>query len=546
MTDLGPPSTHNDASSQDSKSSMHRGRAWLGKHFSSKSKARSERSNVPPPADLQSPTYSPQTAPQPSPTPQTTAIEAPEQLSGEPSRSKADQRGPRPLSNPALSLEYAELPSGQSSIVSSVNGSSAVVNHSGDRTRKIIPTILRVILGQDTLVYPYVISTRWQRTKEFERLGDLAQSFLEHRKPPLYNKNDLSTKLYLQFGSARILKKSDGSELQSCFLDNNKDWRNHLQRIIQRTLSEEVLVDFELEIRWNFVVLNIHRNPGESLAYAIRTAFHDQLISNFDSTKFIPRKAIDTILDESAVNELINEDDSFSDDLLTHGGRHWGRRADFAQHVFAFCIPILALFVYTKMSMKCLYFFVDKIGIGDKKRPLTDRPLREDDCPDHVSKADFEDLLHVQSKFYAYTFHFDRNNRRRTHDNLDDDNTLPILRDGSPERSRLGRGSYGNVYRVRLHPEHHNFDSERNKHYALKIFNNRVEDPEELRQEELALQKLSAVPHPNLVLHLAAMDATPSALHALRMRRKKSAQPACPTCSGAPRQLRSEHTGADA
>ena len=397
-----------------------------------------------------------------------------------------------------LSLPATDAHSEQSSN-SSVGHVPPPVTRTENRMRKTIATTLDVSLGRGSHRSD-VFNIRWQKPSEFGNVKKAAERLLQDKG--LYVEHDPSTRLYLQTGSAKLLRTADNAILETCFLDDDRDWQNELQRIILLTLSKEILVDFHLAITWNFVLLKIHRQKDEPLKDAIRDTIETHFRSNFRQQDFLPRKAIETIFDQRTVRDLIYEDKSLSDSLFPQGPSSWARKSEFADHIFNHCIPLLALFIHAKMHLRCLYHLIINTE-KQKEHPLRDRPLVKEDCPDGERRADFNPLTTMQSKFYAHTFYFEHGKRRRTHDILDEAKVVPVMFNKSEDSSKLGKGAFGDVYKARIHAEHHNFDSDRRKSYALKIFRHRNEGKDSVQEEE-ALQKLAALPHENLVLHLAA------------------------------------------
>ena len=90
------------------------------------------------------------------------------------------------------------------------------------------------------------------------------------------------------------------------------------------------------------------------------------------------------------------------------------------------------------------------------------REIREPDCPPGFDKLKFELIVDFQARFKAHVFPSDTDEhgtKNVEHWHLDSQIVLPILWD---EDSRsVGSGAFGEVFRIKIHSDHHYFSSVR-------------------------------------------------------------------------------------
>lgn len=368
--------------------------------------------------------------------------------------------------------------------------------------------------------HPLELEVPWQDPSYFQELRQSAKDLLVDKK--VYDPDCAYTRLYLQNGNCRLLHRETDFEVGSCFLDNRRHWKTQLQKLIGGHLIEAKRKPFLIEVHLQYADICIVQGDGEPLAMAISETIHQNFETNFLGEDFVPRKVIEHIFDKPTVTRLIEEDTSLPNQLFESDECPWASREDFTDYVYLNGVQLFALCVYASVSLKCLYHLLRPCLSDDTQRiPLIQRTLTKSDCPTSIKSFEFDRLIQLQSKFNAHIFSFSSNSPRNAHSSLDAKEVVPLQYKGSREEAYIGRGAFGVVYRVQIHPDHHYFDpvstrkyskarssannaQNRGTDFALKVFHGHRQTGAYFEKEEEALRKLAGIEHDNLVLHLAA------------------------------------------
>lgn len=290
--------------------------------------------------------------------------------------------------------------------------------------------------------------------QKFARFDKSAlQSLQQHDEPR-------SKSLYRKSGRCRLIRDDNGFVYDSKILENEQQWSEVLPFLVTSFCPRYPYVKFHLEIVWEYSDLYVPSVPGEKYRVTIKKKLHSKSQKNWQNKTFIPRKDLDEILRDSTIRELVKSDKSLSglasqtanDPYAYHEETFINDVTNSASRLFALCI-------YEDLPLACLYHLMkpNREGSSNGFRDV-DLPLKEEDCPDQAHKVEFSKLVERQGGFKAHLFERpEGTNARPIHYTLTDDVVVPITFDEKADR--LGYGGFGEVFRVRINPDHHSFRS---------------------------------------------------------------------------------------
>ena len=246
--------------------------------------------------------------------------------------------------------------------------------------------------------------------------------------------------VYRKSGRCKLVRDDKEVDDDCKILEDERQWSEVLYLLITSFCSRCPYIPFHLEIHWEYSDLSIKRSSGQKYATAVQLAIQDKLRPNWQGKKFIPRGDLDAIFSTATIIELINADNSLDalQDL---------NKATFAQDVISDASRLLALCIYVKLKLNCLYHLMQK-GLKDTSLPLTDLQ-----CPKEVNRVKFEHLIKWQGGFIAHKFTNDKSGP--AHRQIPDEVVVPIK--FNRKTDRLGEGGFGEVFRVHIDPDHHRF-----------------------------------------------------------------------------------------
>ena len=324
--------------------------------------------------------------------------------------------------------------------------------------QKIVPTELLVRLNGSDWITRTNMAVHWLDDL-FVPVHDQAIEVLKDEK--LYDPSDSCTRIYLQSGRAYLIfadSDSDNVATESCLLNSAKDWRLELQDLmgkffLNRNKAQPGIAqhDREIKLRIHLEFKTLRIEEGR-LATTIPNTLEYEAETNFEEKEYIPRKVIQRIFDEETINRLIDDDMSLEDDMF---GPHctWKTRKEFVQSVVQNGVELMALCVHCGIDLACLYQFLSRyVNDKDWGLPLYNRSLKDEDRPACVTPRKFKDLRMYQAYFKAHVFGL------HTHTELQKWEVAPIAYVPSEKKAKLGRGGFGTVYKVKVHPDHHQFD----------------------------------------------------------------------------------------
>jgi len=294
----------------------------------------------------------------------------------------------------------------------------------------------------------------WQSVEYWDTVQQESEEQASQLRP-----GNANTQLYRKDARAYLVRREDGTVIQKCSLTSQQDWAHRFQAMVGGAFLQ---YDFKFDIRlqWTLTVLDLPADDHR-LAKYVRKHIHDYLEENWKGESFVPRNVLKAIFQEAIVEKLINNDDSLKDDDLNDPSSGWKTKTKFAEYVFNYGIHLLALFIYSERKLRGLFLLLQKCKTEDL--PLTHRSLQKSDTLEgceECDEPDFDVLRTGQSKFFTHQFNFNSQNMQKTHD-LDKEMVVPIQYPRDEEKNFLGEGSFGEVFRVKIHPDHHNSDSVR-------------------------------------------------------------------------------------
>ena len=260
--------------------------------------------------------------------------------------------------------------------------------------------------------------------------------------------------LYKKAGRCRLVRclpQDYEVEVESYVVETERDWESTIPVMVTDFALKNLYAKFYLELRWEYAVLHIRREGGENYAKTIRRALHDNVVTNWEKKKFVPRLILRELFTNATVQELINTDKSVRQ--LSENGTL--DKARLINNVIDRGVHLLALAVYAGVDLSCVYQLM--LNPGD-----CNREIHEAECPRDVDKTKFEIIVDFQGRFKAHIFpsDIDRHGTKSVeHRHLGSHVVVPILWD---EKSRsVGSGAFGEVFKIKIHSDHHYFSSVR-------------------------------------------------------------------------------------
>ena len=286
----------------------------------------------------------------------------------------------------------------------------------------------------------------WCRRYEYAAHKFLERYFLDPRAS--------AAVLYKKTGRCRLLRvgQHDEVEVESRRLETAREWEINVPVMVTDFALKNKYVKFHLELRWEYAILDMLRIDGEPYSQTVHRALHDNMATNWQKQKFVPRFILRELFTNATIQELINNDDSVG--RLAEDGRRFDKDM-LVDDIITGGVHLLAPAVYAGADLSCVYQLM--LASDD-----CTREIRESDCPAGVDKLKFERMVDCQSRFKAHVFHNDTDEngtRSVEHRHLEPHVVLPILWDDA-SRS-VGSGGFGEVFKIKVQYDHHYFSSVR-------------------------------------------------------------------------------------
>jgi Protein kinase domain len=345
--------------------------------------------------------------------------------------------------------------------------------------------IIPVYNGKE-LPEPHECKVDWMGSNYFRRVDDTALQLLRdsHNVPE-------TTQLYRKSGRCRLINDKTHQVDDSRIVETRRQWAEAIPQMVMAHLYKNTYDAFHLEIRLEYSALSISAVKGERYATTVQNVVHEKLVTNWEDEKYIPRRDLEQIYSESTIKNLIDADQSLARLSLTAD-----QRAEFLEKININATRLLAICIHIDMPLACLYHLLEK-DYKDEDLPLS---RKKHHCPGREYEVKFESFMKWQGAFVAHIFVNDEGGPK--HISLPDDVILPIIYD--KERPSLGKGGFGEVYKIYIHSDHHYFSSYRNAPLALKRFFQYPRTREDFGKEEKVLMALAEFPHSHITPHLAS------------------------------------------
>jgi hypothetical protein len=151
--------------------------------------------------------------------------------------------------------------------------------------------------------------------------------------------------------------------------------------------------------------------------------------------RFLPRRALEEASQRQIVFRVIKEDSTLYGVITSVK-----EKEEFAEDVFKNARKLFLACIYCNLPMRCLWMFW-KSSITDGKLPLSEK-----ECPEDYKREYNSAFLSSQHFFLAPSFEPGKS-RNFTYDEI-----IPL---SYSESKRCGKGGFGSVYPVTIHPDHH-------------------------------------------------------------------------------------------
>ena len=155
------------------------------------------------------------------------------------------------------------------------------------------------------------------------------------------------------------------------------------------------------------------------------------------SRRFLPRRALENASQRQIVLRVIKEDPTL-DGVVTS----IKEKEEFAEDVFSNARKLFLACIYCELPMRCLRMFLES-SITDERLPLSEK-----ECPEDYKRVYKNAFLSSQHLFLAPSFELGRS-RNFTYDKIE---IIPI---SYAESKPSGKGGFGSVYPITIHPDHH-------------------------------------------------------------------------------------------
>jgi serine/threonine protein kinase len=300
-----------------------------------------------------------------------------------------------------------------------------------------------------------------------------------------------SSRSYIQREAWSICSIAPYVEVDFCVIDSERQRLNDVRQMIWRYCGERN-VDFHLEIHVEISeikdTLGTVTNPLQHLQALLDT----NMRKNWQNLEYLPRLALGQIMTKEIISSLFRFADH-SQLCLKDPGRKTAQ--GFVQTVTNSAVRLLAICVYAEVPLTCLHHLMSA-NIGDRSLPIA-----ASERPASITEDHFSRLIAHQHKFKALDF--DQTWSNNSFRNVPADAVLPIVCD--VKQDRLGTGSFGEVYKVRLDPQHCDPDFQRTRTFVVKCSRSRnIHEDEQFSQEATILNNLSKVHHNHISVHAAS------------------------------------------
>ena len=305
------------------------------------------------------------------------------------------------------------------------------------------------------------------------------ERFAEQQVKSIDPRLSVSKELLLRHGTCEITTTDGNKEFYP--LTSNDHW-SEVCSVLWNYCRSGKVEKIHIDIFRDYFSLQTRIDGAKSFASIKRDEIEGLMKQSLDGGQYIPRTDLERITSIDTIRQIINEDNSLFFPLQD--------KEAFIRVVQNTARTLLAICVYSSLEMRCLKVLIDK-GLSDTTLPLKKSAEK---CHSTGCGANFKALLTHQGSFLAPMF-----NKMGEHFKLEPGVALPMQyypvdkyrhasivdhsastgsssispeRDTIPEKSSAycGHGSFGNVYRVRLDPDHHRISMVRSSYSQHLVF----------------------------------------------------------------------------
>lgn len=396
-----------------------------------------------------------------------------------------------------------------------VAGTPPAVNLPGIRDLPVPPKVhCKLIItidgsddGVEEHVHHRIFLIEWQKASSFDTCVKAAEGFLGKLggATHLFYRNSWRYRIMKQqrqddsdtWAARRFREKQRNKtprryqevEVYAESIEKREEWREQLPHNLGGILHSDRDATYFLELNLSYTRYSPHATSscsGRGCLAAIRsTLFHRRVRVEENSPLerwFVPGKFIHNYFTVDLIDHLVKRDEKLNADP-TWKEASPGQRETFVVQVSLFCTRLLATAIYANLDMRCV-FHLWRHGKKDVNIPLLtkDKSL----LPQDVDTGFFETFINFQGSFKAHSFPNPSNEQALPA--TDDDTSAAVEQDRDPfeeqsllggdhditasskhesihprivvpiiEQSFVGQGSNAEVYKVRIHGDHHKF-----------------------------------------------------------------------------------------
>jgi hypothetical protein len=217
-------------------------------------------------------------------------------------------------------------------------------------------------------------------------------------------------------------------------------WAHYLPLLVGKFCSENEQLEVRLEVHLTFVIVSIFDRPEATLAGKVWQVIEECMQKNWNDELFLARTWVNPIFTHEIVQKLVDDDPELPVryPLLFH------EKKRFVDYVVQFAQRLLAICVCARTPLTSLY------QLYRARKQDQDLPLSQ--VPAGASDYEFASFFREQKRFHVFIFEASKDGGIVDCENVSEQATIPVI-----NPTFLGRGSFGRVYRVSIHPRHHNF-----------------------------------------------------------------------------------------
>lgn len=332
--------------------------------------------------------------------------------------------------------------------------------------------VLTVTYNKVTLGKPQHIEIDWL-DKTYDNVDAASYERLAE-----FNHVDPSIHLYRKHGVCKILRHAayyekdwdttyqptpSEQEVESRTMHEETEWAEVPQFLIMRFKSEYKYDEFHLELKWDYSGYVKPTGDDEHYAKAVRNLIDEKMRTNWNGDHYIPRIDLDQILQDNTIARLIQCDKSIAAFVENSSDTAYPFDMEgFVKKVSDLGTRLLAICIYVELPLICLKLMLDNDKF-DVSLPFGAHDVK---LPREYS-ANYRHFMTYQGSFIPHHFERQKGATDGPQHIRESENALPYLEvkpkvvmpiHFDKKKDHVGNGSYGDVYRVTVDPDHHYFD----------------------------------------------------------------------------------------